>query len=169
MGVKRKPERKPKHGKPLATAIKLTAATLLIMLAVWFIAAPGEFSLFGLFDRYFMVRDGDDGEGFAGAENVIVWSGNSAAELGIDSEAEEVILAHFRHYYKDSEDINAEIFVTLYYGNAAFAGSFAVIELRESIVREFSTLNISSEREHTFSLRRRQNKWVIEAHEYIVL
>ncbi|MCL2694663.1 MAG: hypothetical protein FWE60_06120 [Oscillospiraceae bacterium] len=158
-----------KRKSPLNKAIKLTAVTFLVLLAACFVVAPGGFSLFGIFDRFFF--RGENNGLNEGTDNVKILLENNPRHFGIDHDMEAVVLDYFRNLYGGAGE--PEYSVRIRYINAAFSGSFAVIELEESLTVAFDELDgyISSHGgiNHTFSLRNRSNRWHIEAHEQLTV
>jgi hypothetical protein len=156
-----------KRGKPfsfLITAIGLTAAAFLVSLAVWFFTA-GEFTLFGLFDRFFFAGEDPPYEG-----NVRVYAEYLPHYFEITPEMEKPINEHFRDFYDRFGDYGElEVCdVTLRYVSAAIQGSYAVIEVEESFYAVFGGHEIyGNSTRHLFDLKRSRNIWRVDAHEII--
>jgi hypothetical protein len=160
MGVKNKSYTKRKRSKFNSFIIvltKLTAVAFVILLTVWFVMDSDEFPLFRIFDSFFSLDEEE--EIYDGNVNVSRDEIN-ARMMGIDRTLETQIFNYFRQKY---EAFDTEVLVTINYINAVFEGTYAIIELEESvmIIDGFVISGVN----HIFDLRKAQNKWRIIAHE----
>ena len=96
---------------PLGPALKLTAAAFAVSVAVWFVTARGEISLFGLFDRLF---NGEEGDVYNGGVTVNVFSENDSYSLDIDLLMEKTLFDFFRLYYGGLGELSACKLKTVY-------------------------------------------------------
>jgi len=165
MGVKRKTRivRKVKRSrfhKVVVIITKLTAAVFMIMLTaglVMYFIDSDKTPFFGIFDRIFLEEKEETYKG-----NIFVNNSDelNAKHLGIERSLEKVIFDYFREKYKD---FDTDIFVDIRYINAAFAGTFAVVEIEESI--EIIEGVVFGGIHHVFDMRKANNKWRIVTHE----